>query len=141
MSKYRIEIQPSKLVKGLQIALTGILILSVWSWQPDVMRQQVWLQLFISLILLVFVIYHLKQSSLSAIVSVDTDGHWLWLDRQTTANIQSSSKISQFVLWVYLQEADGKRHWLWIFKDAVKYEDFRRLSRIILQMQKHPVEH
>nr|WP_241737614.1 protein YgfX [Neptunicella marina] len=129
------------MVKGLQIALTGILILSVWSWQPDVMRQQVWLQLFISLILLVFVIYHLKQSSLSAIVSVDTDGHWLWLDRQTTANIQSSSKISQFVLWVYLQEADGKRHWLWIFKDAVKYEDFRRLSRIILQMQKHPVEH
>lgn len=117
-----------------------MLVLSVWSWQPDIVLLQFWLQLLISFILLSILFFHLKHPSLSAVVSVDTDGQWLWLASQTSANILPASKISQFILWIYLQEADGKRHCWWIYKDAVSDKNFRRLSRVILQVQKHQVE-
>lgn len=94
------------------------------------------LQLSLSLLVIVFIVGYLRSPGLNATVSVDEKGEWIWLQQQTMCTITPASRVSSWLLWVCLiSPGDKKVQWIWVFKDAVSDDDYRRLARIILRVQ------
>ncbi|MDN4500863.1 protein YgfX [Alteromonadaceae bacterium BrNp21-10] len=136
MTHYRISINPSKMWQRLQIAFYGLLILSVWCWQPHIISYQWLLQIALSLGIMLLLYQQLQQLAFTSVVSLSTEGQWLDLSQQRAFNITRASRVTPWLLWIQLQSSvSSQRQWCWICRDAVSDDDYRRLARIIYRVQ------
>ena len=146
MSKYRIEITPSRLQTKLFCVAYGVLVASVFVWQPNVLTyQKLWQGITVLLITIYFLRRWRDRERSDIIVQVSYLGEWNYLDQRPDANwwIGEQSKMLGGLLLIQLipflqrhqQKADSSSHWCWVFRDRVSEQDYRRLCRCILASQ------
>ncbi|TBX25899.1 hypothetical protein TK45_04340 [Bowmanella sp. JS7-9] len=116
------------------MALLVTFVIAGW---PVYWPQQVWLQIF--LILLAWTVtlrrVAIKQSTRVAIV--DDSGQWLWTDNQQNYQLTANSRCLPVLLFIQLQAKIGlEKQRFWIFRDALDDTNFRRVSRLILRLQR-----
>nr|WP_240919979.1 protein YgfX [Paraglaciecola sp. 20A4] len=124
----------------------GVLVASVFVWQPNVFAYQ---KFFQGITILLITIYFLKlwreRESKDMIVQVSYLGEWNYLDQRLDANwsIGEQSKMLSGLLLIQLipflqshqYKADSSARWCWVFRDRVSEQDYRRLCRCILASQ------
>ena len=141
MSKYRVEVVPSRLKIILLVTLWGLVLLSVFHWQADIFPYQQLLQTCFALITLLLAYRNLQNAakSLPFSISFSQQGEWNYLDKemQFQWQITEKSKLSSWLVWLQLRSPvdPNQGHWLVIFKDQVSEADYRRLCRAILYQQ------
>ncbi len=145
MSKYRIEVKPSRWQIYICCIAYLVLSASVFAWQPNVVRYQLLLQIAVWLAISVYCTKKWRKIDRSAwVVQVSYQGEWNFLDARQDANwwIGEESKMLDGLLWVQLipllqrtQPRASSARWCWIFKDSVSERDYRRLCRCILASQ------
>ena len=60
------------------------------------------------------------------------DGHWVCPQLQREGQINSNSRATPVLIWLYMQDNFAQRQTCrLVFKDAVSDDDYRRLSRIV----------
>ena len=120
------------------------LVLSVISWQIEVMQYQFLLQaLVVSIITYFFfraVINGRHQAQTPVIVS--QSGDWVETNtgEQTSWKITDKSRVSSLLLFIHLISPVNVRlsKWCLIYKDQVTEQDFRRLCRAVIYQQQTP---
>ena len=120
------------------------LVLSVISWQIEVMQYQFLLQaLVVSIITYFFfraVINGRHQTQAPVIVS--QSGDWVETNtgEQTSWKITDKSRVSSLLLFIHLISPVNVRlsKWCLIYKDQVTEQDFRRLCRAVIYQQQTP---
>ena len=145
MSKYRVVITPSRLKVLLLALMWGLLVVSLFQWQRDILANQIVWQLLAAAGLVVLAYKSLRKTAslLPFTVAFDQQGEWIYLEQaaQQTAQQQwqmtQKSRLSHWLLWIELASiADpAQRHWLVIFRDQLDEQHFRRLCRAILCQQ------
>jgi hypothetical protein len=141
VSKYRVEFKSSRLQLVFQLLTYLVFVLSVFSWQPDIIKYQLLLQILVGycITFLVFksVLHSRRQAQVPVIFSVR--GEWVEssVDGQTSWTITAKSRVSNLLLFVQLISPVNTRHskWCLIYKDQVTERDFRRLCRAIIYQQ------
>lgn len=141
MSKYRIVLTPSANLRWLYVVLLAVFLLSVWSWNADVLVHQGIIQSLLSLVLILSFGQKIMAKQEKNVISVAADGGWIWLGQEVADPLQndqwqilSSSRMTPWWHWVTLHQAISNRttsHL--IFKDSMSDENWRHLSRIIKQ--------
>lgn len=142
MSKYRLEFKPSRLLPIFQLVTYAVLVLSVVSWQSDIIQYQTLLQILVVVIITFFLfraILHSRQKQVPVLFS--QSGEWLEtnIDGQVGWKITNKSRVSSFLLFIHLISPLNSRHskWCVIYKDQVTEQNFRRLCRAVLYQQQN----
>ena len=141
MLKYRVEFKPSRLLVILQLFTYVVLVLSVLSWQYDIMAYQFFFQALVMCIMSFFffrsALYSGRQLLSSIILS--QSGEWLETNKenQVVWKITNKSRCSSLLLFIHLISPLNVRHskWCLIYKDQVNERDFRRLCRAVIYQQ------
>lgn len=117
---------------------------SVFNWQSGVFPMQFLMQLSVIATLLWVGVRHwnrLVHSSRNRVVMLSDNGEWLYLDQESENNWQigGRSRISNLLLWVELipkiAGQNSRNSWLWIFRDQVTEQNYRRLCRVIIRQK------
>lgn len=144
MSKYRIEIKPSKYHGYFILVFYAFCAGSVGLWQPKESVWQLLLQALLVIALMGGAYYNWTQyhrHNRLRIVMLSDVGEWLYLDddKQSYWQMTRYCRISTLLLWVNLSpklsSPTDSGDWLWIFRDQVSEQDYRRLCRIIIRQQ------
>ena len=142
MSKYRIEFKASRQRYYYLVAFYCLLFVSIFSWQPNIILYQFWIQLFFAILVLsgaVFAVQHNGKYNQAFVAVVSQQGDWTYLSQQddTSWQFTQRSRLTSWVLWINLSSkiGVGKSRWHWIFRDQVSEQDYRRLCRCILYQQ------
>jgi hypothetical protein len=144
VSKYRIEIKPSKYQGYFILSFYALCAVSVILWQPSGPPWQWLLQASLIIVLVVGAYYawmQFRHNMKLRIVMLSDVGEWLYLDDENQAYWQMTHhcRITSLLLWVNLLPklaSSGRADcWLWIFRDQVSEQDYRRLCRIIVRQQ------
>jgi hypothetical protein len=116
-------------------------VLSVVSWQIEVMQYQFLLQaLVVSLItFLIFrAILNARHHTLTPVI-VSLSGDWLETNTgaQISWKITDKSRVSSLLLFIHLISPVNARlsKWCLIYKDQVTERDFRHLCRTVIYQQ------
>lgn len=141
MSKYRIELRPSRLLVVFQLLTYFILVCSVFSWQPNVIPNQISVQAVIVAATSFFIFRGIRQNfkRQSPIVIFSQQGQWLEINglQQTSWQVTKGSRVTSLVLFLHLVSSidlkKSKRSL--IFKDQINERDYRRLCRTIFYQQ------
>lgn len=147
MSKYRIELKPSRILIVFQLLTYAVLVSSVFSWQSNVIANQIFVQAVITLVSSFFIFRSIYQSYTRSmpVIIFSQQGEWLELGRheQTTWQLTKSSRVTGLLLFVHLASQFDlkrtKRHL--IYRDQLNEQDFRRLCRTILYQQQLSDKH
>ncbi|MCF2946542.1 hypothetical protein L0668_00335 [Paraglaciecola aquimarina] len=143
MSKYRVELQKSRLEVTFLIGTFGVLATSFWTWKPDIMPFQWILQLVLSCGVLCIGVKKVlvQQTKLPLVISFTEKGEWLELTNtlQSSWLINHDSRIMGVILLLRVTSAlnPSLGKWLIIYKDQVSEADFRRLCRAIIYQQQN----
>jgi hypothetical protein len=84
----------------------------------------------------------IKERQVEKVVSIEDNGAWIPLNESDVNiwQVAAGSRVSTFLLWIELTPRSlskkTKSQWLWVFRDSVNQQDFRRLSRIIIRSQR-----
>ena len=83
-----------------------------------------------------------RHNNKTRTVMLSDGGEWLYLDDENQAYWQMTRRClgTGLLLWVNLRpklaSSGRSERWLWIFKDQVCEQDYRRLCRIIIRQHK-----
>jgi hypothetical protein len=144
VSKYRIEIKPSKYHGYFILVFYAFCAGSVGLWQPRENLWQLLLQALLVIALMGGIYYNWRQyyrNNILRIVMLSDTGEWLYLDddNQSYWQMTRQCRISNLLLWINLSpkltSPSVSGCWLWIFRDQVTEQDYRRLCRIIIRQQ------
>ena len=125
----------------LQLLTYGIMVLSVFIWQPEIIQYQFVLEILaVSIITIVFFRSFFKsrgQTYPPVIFSIK--GEWL----ETNVNgqigwvITDKSRVSSLLLFIHLMSPinSNQSKWCLIYKDQVTERDFRRLCCAVIYQQ------
>ena len=145
MSKYRVVITPSRLKVLLLALMWGLLVVSLFQWQRDILANQIVWQLLAATGLLVLAYKSLRKTArlLPFTVAFDQQGEWIYLEQADQQwQMTPKSRLSHWLLWIELALVSdpSQRHWLVIFRDQLDEQHYRRLCRAIL-CQQHMSKH
>lgn len=141
MSKYRIEVVPSRYKVAIQLLFWGVILISPFHWQSNIVPFQWGIHVLFSLLIVGLAIKNLREHARLQVILVglSSEGEWEYLngESQTHWRISAKSRVSQWFLWIHLVSSVNpqKSHWYVIFKDQVSESDYRRLCRAILLQQ------
>jgi hypothetical protein len=141
VSKYRIEIAPSKQKFIVQILFWGLILLTPFYWKPDIFPYQGFIKLVIFAVVLWGALKSWIQFTKSTMMIVDLSeqGQWEHLnpEHQFQWLISARSRVSPWLLWVHLVSPLNlqKARWVIIFKDQVSEHSYRRICGAILLRQ------
>lgn len=141
MSKYRVELKPSRLQLVFQLLTFGLLAGSIFSWQSNVIPNQILLQIVVVSIIAILLFKKMYRDwhYIHPPVVFSVKGDWLESDQtgQVAWKITKRSRASSTLLFIHLSSplSTVGSKWCLIFSDQVKIHDFRRLSRAILFQQ------
>ncbi|MGS2721905.1 protein YgfX [Paraglaciecola aestuariivivens] len=141
MSKYRVDLQPSRLLIVFQSIFYLILLLSIFSWHKQAIPGQFLLQLVLVLIISFFLLkkFYLEYKQGSKSIVFSQQGDWLESSegQQISYWITSKSRVTSLVLFVHVESALDKKlnKWLLVFRDQLPERDFRRMCRAIFYQQ------
>ena len=118
-----------------------ILLLSVFTWQSQIMQYQLLIQLIVVFIISFYVfkasLISRRQTLSPVILSIN--GEWLETDveGQVAWNITDKSRVSALLLFIHLVVSNNihQSKWCLVYKDQVSERDFRRLCRAIIYQQ------
>ena len=146
MSKYRVEFKSSRLLLIFQLLTYAVLVLSVLSWQSEVIEHQFLLQVLVVCIVTFFVfnavLFSKRQTYAPVIFSLRGDWLELNLDGQIGWKITNKSRISSLLLFIHLISPLNARQskWCLIYRDQVTELNFRRLCRAVIYQQQNAGE-
>jgi uncharacterized membrane protein YeiB len=142
VSKYRIEFKASRQRYYFLVAFYCLLLISVFSWQANIVVYQVWIQLFSAILVVMAAVVAFKNTdkyNQAFVALVSQQGDWTYLSQQNNTSWQLSqrSRLTSWILWIHISAkiGVGQSRWHWIFKDQVSERDYRRLCRCILYQQ------
>jgi hypothetical protein len=141
VSKYRIELVPSKYKVTIQLLFWAVVLLSPFHWQSQIVPFQWLLQTLFSIVILWLALLNLREHVKSQPLTVDlsSDGEWheLSLVGQYHWRISHKSRISPWFLWIHLVSPINhlQTRWQVVYKDQVSELDYRRICRAILLQQ------
>ncbi|MEP4889873.1 MAG: protein YgfX [Aliiglaciecola sp.] len=131
----------------LQISWISFLIMTFWLWKESVIPGQLLLQSGCSLLTLIFGlgwIFKLKQKYSPSVMSLTPTGEVNWLQgaHHGYCKLSHQSKICGAFICLFFEKTvfDNQPRFLWLAKDQVSEQDFRRLCRIILRCQQQPMD-
>tara|TARA_R110000751_G_scaffold212278_1_gene315682 strand:+ start:2579 stop:2956 length:378 start_codon:yes stop_codon:yes gene_type:complete len=120
------------------------MVLSVLSWQSEIIHYQLPLEiLIVSMItILIFRSAIRNRRKIYAPVTFSVEGEWLETnkDGQIGWVITDKSRVSNLLLFIHLMSPVNARHskWCLIYKDQVTERDFRRLCCAVIYQQQNP---
>lgn len=142
MSKYRILLSQSRYKVAVVIATHCFFVWSVFQWQAAVLQFQGVLQIVSSTVILCSLLWHLNHSESGVY------GHVLVLCESARCEFEFRHKINQWeisadsrsstwLIWLKFRSVTepSECFWLWVFRDQVTDDDFRRISRVVLRSQ------
>lgn len=115
---------------------------SVFQWQPAVLPLQSALQIGLSAVMffsLIWLVIQFNRHATSRIMVLCESGQCELTHMQKYSQwiIASESRCSAWLLWLKLQSVSDPSDcfWLWLFRDQVTDDDFRRISRVVHRSQ------
>lgn len=143
MSKYRIDIQPSRFKVGLYGVFWAVLLISIFSWQAEVLFYQLPLQILLAAILTILAIrYYIHSKNEQAkSITLSELSEWEYHSSSDMAawRISAKSRVTPYLIWIHLRSASHPMHAKWevIFKDQVSDDNYRRLCRAVYFRLQH----
>ncbi|MCY7296612.1 protein YgfX [Alteromonas sp. a30] len=159
--KYNVRIKP-RLYRFTFVSLMELIFLgSVWTWQFNWFTGQEWIQLLLTLCVLLHWFQSYRHQLHHAVsVTLSEDGRWVFapqtklassaikhghkhshysgLPRGEPLRLSRYSKATSWLLWIHIKY-NKKQHWFWVFRDEVSDHDYRRLCLAIRYCQHHNV--
>lgn len=148
MSKYRIVIRSSPKTFYLGVGFYLILLLSIWFWQPDVMKAQWLVQSLATIVIILLFVQFLNKSKTNKVFSdakvpttayLDTSDDRVIYHQDQNVSGYISNKSLLFGPFIYLhiqlRVSNRSTHSLWLCKDQMSELDFRRLCRSVIRMR------
>lgn len=142
MSKYRVVYHAHTFSSGLSLLLAVLCISAVVSLPTHPISFPHWQALLCVFITSVIFVSWRAQSRAqgNGVASVDEEGRWVWLQPSTESInntvwlISQQSRATSFVLFIHLVPvvgSNGKGTWIWLLRNDLSEDNFRRLCRII----------
>ena len=103
MSKYRVVITPSRLKVLLLALMWGLLVVSLFQWQRDILANQIVWQLLAATGLLVLAYKSLRKTArlLPFTVAFDQQGEWIYLEQADQQwQMTPKSRLSHWLAWI-----------------------------------------
>lgn len=141
--KYRVQVTPHRYRLQFVLLLELLLVISVWLWDPNWFPHQIWVQIALTMLLLI----HGWQSIINrlqapVVFSMYQDGRWLYLSDSPDGNraiqwqMSQHSRFTDWLVWIHLKGL-GRSHWFWIFRDEVGDEEYRRICLAVKYCQQN----
>ncbi|MFT2092978.1 protein YgfX [Paraglaciecola sp. 2405UD69-4] len=127
----------------LLLALYLGFIVSIFTWQPNVIRGQLVLQSLCGLAIFILGAKSLSQieKNSHAVVFFSERGEWLEtkLGDQVSWQLTAKSRITGLALFIHMVSPlnSSESKWRLVFKDQAETRDFRRLCRAIIFQQQN----
>lgn len=142
MSKYRIVFSQSRYKVAVVVSSHCFIVWSVFQWQASALQFQNVFQVGLGVAVLSSMLWHLIQSNCQehAQVMVLCETGQCELEHMQRLNqweICADSRGSAWLIWLKLRSVSEPADcfWLWVFRDQVIDDDFRRISRVVLRSQ------
>ncbi|WP_460312448.1 protein YgfX [Aliiglaciecola aliphaticivorans] len=126
----------------LQITWISFLIASFWLWKEAVIPGQLLLQCLCTLLVVMLGLtwlIRLSRTPSANVMSLTADGEVNWLQgtEQGCWKLSHKSKICGVFICLFFQKNifDNRSRFIWLAKDQVSEQDFRRLCRVVLRCQ------
>lgn len=118
------------------VAGYSLLLFSVYSWPQGIFP---WQGLVQGLLVIVLIAYGITTWPKQTPLQVSLSGNGAWLDGHGQWQLHKASRMTSWLLWIKLlataENSGGPSRDIWVFRDAVTDDDYRRLCLAIRYQQ------